>query len=296
VIQPIELGKFRLYALQDGSFHLDAGSMYGIVPKTIWMRSTSVDDKNRMRLGIRPLLVEAKNQWILIDTGIGDKFNDKYKRIYGIDPEPTLDSQLAEVGISKKDISVVINSHLHWDHAGGNTQKSANDDWEPAFVNARYVVQRGEYEFATHLNERTRGSYRIEDYVALEKAGCFDFADGDTTIMDGVRVLRSGGHIPYHQCVYLESDSRKAFFLGDLLPLHTHLHLPYILAFDLEPLVTLEKKREYLERAVNEDWLLFFVHDPEIASGRVELMDGQFRLKQDYGTPGPPGCIDSTNL
>jgi glyoxylase-like metal-dependent hydrolase (beta-lactamase superfamily II) len=232
-----------------------------------------------MRLGIRPLLVEANNQWILIDTGIGDKFDEKYKKIYGIEQQPTLDNQLAEVGISKDDITVVINSHLHWDHAGGNTRKNSRNEWEPAFVNARYVVQRGEYEFATRLNERTRGSYRMEDYVALEKAGCFEFVDGDSKIMEGVQVVRSGGHIPYHQCVYLESDSRKAFFLGDLLPLHTHLHLPYILAFDLEPLVTLERKREYLKRALDEDWLLFFVHDPEIAYGKVEFRDHQYRLK-----------------
>jgi glyoxylase-like metal-dependent hydrolase (beta-lactamase superfamily II) len=279
VIQAIELGKFRLFPLQDGFFHLDAGSMYGIVPKTIWGRDQAVDEKNRMRLGIRPLLVECDKHWILIDTGIGDKFDEKYKKIYGIEPQPTLESQLGDVGISRNDITMVINSHLHWDHAGGNTQKTLTNGWAPAFPNARYVVQRGEYEFATHLNERTRGSYRMEDYVALNDAGYFDFVDGDTTVAEGVRVLRSGGHMPYHQCVYLESDSRKAFFLGDLLPLHTHLHLPYILAFDLEPLITLEKKREYLKRAFEEDWLLFFVHDPEIAYGKVEMRDHRYRLK-----------------
>lgn len=281
MIRPIELGKFRLYPLMDGFFHLDAGALYGIVPKSMWGRTQVVDDKNRMRLGIRPLLVEVGEQWVLIDTGIGDKFNEKYKQIYGIQRVPTLEDQLAEVGISKNDVSIVINSHLHWDHAGGNTQKDSNNDWVPGFPNARYVVQRGEYEFATHLNERTRGSYRVEDYVALEKAGCFDFADGDTTVLEGVKVVRSGGHIPYHQCVYLESDSQKAFFLGDLLPIHTHLPLPYIMAFDLEPLVTLEKKREYLQQALNEDWLLFFVHDPEIACGKLELRENQYRLKKN---------------
>jgi glyoxylase-like metal-dependent hydrolase (beta-lactamase superfamily II) len=223
--------------------------------------------------------VEAKGKWILIDTGIGDKFDEKYKQIYRIEREPALDDQLAEVGITKNDIGIVINSHLHWDHAGGNTQKNSQNEWEPAFPNARYVVQKGEYEFATHLNERTRGSYRVEDYLALEKAGYFDFVDGDSTVLEGVRVVRSGGHIPYHQCVYLESDSQKAFFLGDLLPAHTHLLLPYIGAFDLEPLVTLERKRDYLKRALDEDWLLFFVHDPEISHGRVEYRDHQYRLK-----------------
>ena len=279
VVSAIELGRFRLYPLLDGFFHLDAGSLYGIVPKTLWGRNQSVDDKNRMRLGIRPLLVEADNQWILIDTGIGDKFDEKYNRIYGVERIPTLEDQLSEVGISKNDITVVINSHLHWDHAGGNTVQGKDHDWLPGFPNARYVVQRGEYEFATHLNERTRGSYRIDDYVALQKKGYFDFVDGDKFILEGVKVVKSGGHIPYHQCVYLESDSKKAFFLGDLLPMHSHLPLPYIMAFDLEPLVTLEKKREYLQRAMEEDWLLFFVHDPDVPCGKVEFHENQYRLR-----------------
>jgi glyoxylase-like metal-dependent hydrolase (beta-lactamase superfamily II) len=281
VVSAIELGRFRLHPLLDGFFHLDAGSLYGIVPKTMWAPNQSVDDKNRMRLGIRPLLVEADNQWILIDTGIGDKFDEKYNRIYGVERIPTLEDQLSEVGISKNDITVVINSHLHWDHAGGNTVRGEDNDWLPGFPNARYVVQRGEYEFATHLNERTRGSYRIDDYVELHKKGYFDFVDGDKFILEGVKVVKSGGHIPYHQCVYLESDSKKAFFLGDLLPMHSHLPLPYIMAFDLEPLVTLEKKREYLQHALEEDWLLFFVHDPDVPCGKVEFHENQYRLKRN---------------
>jgi glyoxylase-like metal-dependent hydrolase (beta-lactamase superfamily II) len=142
------------------------------------------------------------------------------------------------------------------------------------------VIQRGEYDFATHLNERTRGSYRSEDYVVLEKLGLYNFADGAKTILNGVRVVRSGGHVPYHQSVLLESDSKKAFFLGDLLPTHAHISLPYIMAFDLNPLETLEKKREYLEKAADEDWLLFFPHDPEQATGRVEKSEHGFRLKE----------------
>ncbi|HSE41747.1 MAG TPA: MBL fold metallo-hydrolase, partial [Acidobacteriota bacterium] len=198
--------------------------------------------------------------------------------IYAIEHQPTLLMQLQEIGIIVSDISIVINSHLHWDHAGGNTE-NRNGEWIPAFPNARYIVQRGEYDFATHLNERTRGSYRVEDYIALERLGLFDFADGDHQVLNGVRVVRSGGHVPYHQSVLLESDSKKAFFLGDLLPLHTHISLPYIMAFDINPLETLEKKREYLAKAVEEDWLLFFPHDPDLIHGRVEKSERSFQLK-----------------
>lgn len=285
MIRPIELGTFRLFPLLDGFFHLDGGPMFGVVPRQIWSRLYQPDQRNRVRLAMRPLLLEARSRWILIDTGIGDKFNEKLNDIYGVERTPKLEDQLAEAGVSAKDISVVINTHLHWDHAGGNTISNGNGGWEPAFPNARYVVQRGEFDFATDLNERTRGSYRAEDYVALQKLGLFDFADGDTSVMEGVRVIRSGGHVPFHQCVLLESGRNHAFFLGDLIPTHAHLPLPYIMGYDLEPLVTLARKREYLTRAEQEEWLLFFVHDPETACGRIEARDGHFRLK-------PGGAFD----
>ncbi len=279
MIHPVDLGTFRLYPLVDGFFHLDAGGLFGIVPKTIWGRTWAVDDRNRLRIAARSLLVQTGDHWVLIDTGNGDKFDDKYKEIYGIEGPPALEQQIREVGITPEDIDVVINSHLHFDHAGGNTKKDAKGDWIPAFANARYVVQRGEYHFATHLNERTRGSYRIDDYVALEQQGLFDFQDGDASIVPGVKVVRSGGHSPYHQCVLLESGSNKAFFLGDLVSTRANLAYAYISAFDLEPLVTLEKKKEYMTRAAAEDWLLFFVHDPDIACSKILIQDGRCQLR-----------------
>jgi glyoxylase-like metal-dependent hydrolase (beta-lactamase superfamily II) len=281
VIPSIDLGKFRLYPLIDGYIRLDGGSLFGIVPKSIWGRTWSVDERNRIRLAVRSLLVHTGSHWILIDTGNGDKFDEKYKDIYGIEERPLLIDQIREVGISESDIHVVINSHLHWDHAGGNTTKdSSSGEWVPSFPNARYVVQRGEYEFATHLNERTKGSYRIDDYVALEKGKFFDFADGDTKVLPGVKVLRSGGHSPYHQCVLLESEHNKAFFLGDVVSTTANLAFPFISAFDLEPLQTLQKKKEYLSQAAAEEWLLFFVHDPNIAYARIALQNGRFELKR----------------
>jgi len=278
--QSIDLGKFRLFPLLDGYFRLDGGSLFGIVPKTIWGRSWPVDERNRVRLAVRPLLIDTGSQWVLIDTGNGDKFDAKYRDIYAIEG-PSLNEQLREVGISESDIRVVINSHLHWDHAGGNTMKNpTNGDWIPAFPNARYVVQRGEYDFANHLNERTKGSYRMDDYAALERHGVFDFSDGDTTILPGVKVVRSGGHSPYHQCVLLESAGGKAFFLGDLVSSIANLSFPFISAFDLEPLQTLQKKKDYLSQAAAEDWLLFFVHDPDIAYARVEMQYGRCQIRR----------------
>lgn len=282
MIKPVELGRFRLYSLSDGTFRLDGGAMFGVVPRTLWSKSYPTDELNRIELGLRPLLVETNGIWILIDTGMGDKFDEKYKKIYGIERKPMLEEQFSEIGLTVSDIQIVINTHLHWDHAGGNTREDpATHQWIPQFPNARYVVQRGEYEFATHLNERTRGSYRVDDYVALEKLGYFDFVDGSVTIGNGVRLIRSGGHVPYHQCVLLESAKSKAFYLGDLIPTHAHLPFPYIAGFDLDPLTTLEKKKEFLALAAEEDWLLFFEHDPQISSGKITWEKSSYRLQSD---------------
>jgi glyoxylase-like metal-dependent hydrolase (beta-lactamase superfamily II) len=280
VIHRIELGRFRLYSLLDGSFRLDGGAMFGVVPRTLWSKSYAPDDRHRIELAIRPLLVEAGSKWILIDTGMGDKFNEKLKSIYGIEEHSKLEHELAEMGLSTSDIDMVINTHLHWDHAGGNTRRDASTGkWIPNFPNARYIVQRGEYEFATHVNERTRGSYRFDDYVALEEQGYFDFVDGDFLVTNGVRVIRSGGHVPYHQCVLLESNKTKAFYLGDLIPTHAHLPHPYITGYDIEPLVTLEKKKEFLSKAHEEDWLLFFGHDPKIAYTKIKLEGKSYEIR-----------------
>lgn len=277
MIPVLEFGTFRLYSLVDSYFRLDAGSIFGIVPKTIWSRSCQTDDRNRIRLAVRCLLVEVGNKWILIETGMGDKWDEKLKDIYGFERSVTLEEQLRQIGITPADIGIVINSHLHFDHAGGNTKKE-NGEWIPAFPNARFVCQRGEYEMATHLNERTKGSYRIEDYLSLKQNGLFDFIDGDETVHPGVRIVRSGGHSPFHQCVWLESNRHKALFLGDLVSTRMNLSFPYITAFDLEPLVTLEKKKEYLTQAVNEDALVFFSHDSEVAFGKLQLQDGRIQV------------------
>ena len=263
MIQHIDLGRFRLYSLSMARSIWMVERCLESCPRRSGSKNYHSDEQNRIQLALRPLLVEANGKWILIDTGVGDKFDEKYQRIYGIKREPALEDQLQEVGITNQDINIVINTHLHWDHAGGNTiRDSKTESWIPNFPNARYIVQRGEFEFATHVNERTRGSYRSEDYVALEKLGYFDFVDGDSSIMDGVRVVRSGGHVPHHQCVLLESDKNKAFFLGDLIATHAHLPFPYVMGFDIDPLTTLQRKRSTFPRLLPNNGSYFSFMTP----------------------------------
>jgi glyoxylase-like metal-dependent hydrolase (beta-lactamase superfamily II) len=225
---------------------------------------------------MRCLLIEHEFGPVLIDTGAGNKENEKFYDIYGIENAgrpgggPTaLEDGLAHLGVKPADVVMVINSHLHFDHAGGNTTKRADGSIAPSFPNARYVVQRGEYEYATHTNERTAASYFAPNFEPLRASGQLELIDGDREIVAGVHSVKTPGHTPHHQGLLIESDGERAFFIADLVPTTAHLPLPWIMGYDVEPLVTLETKRRILARAEQEDWLLVFEHDAATAWSRI---------------------------
>jgi glyoxylase-like metal-dependent hydrolase (beta-lactamase superfamily II) len=253
--------------------------MFGVVPKPLWERRIPADERNRIPLGMRCLAIEHPSGLVLIDTGAGNKETDKFHEIYGIenrgaDGRTALEDGLAAVGARPEDIAVVINTHLHFDHGGGNTFRDGAGAVRPSFPNARYVVQRGEYEYATHTNERTAASYFAPNFVPLAEAGVLDLIDGEREIMAGINVIASPGHVPFHQSVLVESDGAAALFLGDVVPTAAHLPLPWIMGYDVEPLVTLESKRRILARAEREHWLVVFEHDASVAWGNV-VHDGK---------------------
>lgn len=274
-VQTMQLGRWRVHAIQAGGMWLDGGAMFGVVPKPLWARRLAPDDRNRIPMGMRCLLVEHDAGPVLIDTGAGNKEDAKFHDIYGIenagDPGPTAleDGLRVAASVSPDDVAYVLNTHLHFDHAGGNTVIRPDGSVVPAFPRARYVVQRGEFEFATHTNERTAGSYFPRNYVPVRDAGLYDFADGEVEILPGIRLLPTPGHVPFHQSILLESEGERALFLADLIPTTTHLPLPWIMGYDVEPLVTLETKRRILARAAAEEWLLIFEHDAFTPWGHV---------------------------
>jgi glyoxylase-like metal-dependent hydrolase (beta-lactamase superfamily II) len=268
-----ELGNFRIHALEAGLQRLDGGAMFGVVPKALWERRIPADARNRIPLGLRCLLVETPDALVLIDTGVGNKETDKFHEIYGIENagSPTrLEDALRDAGFAPDDVDIVIDTHLHFDHAGGNTLRDAAGEVQLAFPRARYVVQRGEWEFAHWNNERVRASYLPHNFDPVEWAGRFDFVEGEREIIPGIRVFPTPGHTPHHQSVLITSGEESACFLADLIPTAAHLPLPWIMGYDLEPLVTLESKRVLLERAQREGWLLVFEHDPTTAWGRLD--------------------------
>jgi glyoxylase-like metal-dependent hydrolase (beta-lactamase superfamily II) len=223
---------------------------------------------------MRCLLIEHAIGPVLIDTGVGNKENDKFYDIYGIENQGAtgatrLEDGLAAVGLAPKDVVMVISSHLHFDHAGGNTTKTADGSIVPTFPNARYVMQRGEYEWATHTNERTAASYFPHNFVPVRESGQLEFIEGDREIIAGVHSVKTPGHTPHHQGLLIESAGEHAFYIADLSPTAAHLPLPWIMGYDVEPLVTLETKRRILARAVDEDWLLIFEHDAKTAWSKI---------------------------
>jgi glyoxylase-like metal-dependent hydrolase (beta-lactamase superfamily II) len=274
LLQTRKIGSWTVHAIQAGGQMLDGGAMFGVVPKPLWERRIPADARNRIPMGMRCLLIEHDAGLILVDTGAGNKETEKFYDIYGIENAGGEDRTALEAGIRAaghrpEDVSLVINSHLHFDHGGGNTYRDADGSMRLSLPNARYVVQRGEYEFATHTNERTAASYFPHNFVPVHEAGRFDLVEGEREIVRGITVVPTPGHVPFHQGILIESGGERAFYLADLVPTTAHLPLPWIMGYDLEPLVTLETKRRILERAMKEQWLVIFEHDATNAWGRV---------------------------
>jgi glyoxylase-like metal-dependent hydrolase (beta-lactamase superfamily II) len=283
LVERLKIGALTVHAIQAGGQKLDGGAMFGVVPKPLWEKRIPADERNRIQLGMRCLLIEHPSGLILIDTGAGNKENEKFKDIYGLENEgggrlTMLEDGLARVGVRPSDIVLVINTHLHFDHAGGNTRIRPDGQIEVSFPNATYIIKRGEYEYATHPNERTAASYFDRNYTPVEAANKVEFVAREKEIVKGVRVIPTPGHTPFHQSILIESAGERAFYLGDLCPTHAHLPLPWIMGYDVEPLVTLETKRRIFKQATEEKWRVIFEHDATTAWGHVEHDGKAYRL------------------
>lgn len=278
LFQSFNVGGLRCHALEGGLQRLDGGAMFGVVPRTLWKTRIEPDDRNRIPLAMRCVLVEHSDGLVLIDTALGNKEDGKFLDIYGVENQglegaTQLEDALASAGFLPKEIRWVINTHLHFDHAGGNTtmdpdlENDPRRHVRPTFPSATYVVQRGELEFARHTNERTRASYLPHNFEPIAAANRWRLLNGDEEVLPGISVRVTPGHVPFHQTILLQDRGESALFVGDLFPTTSHLALPWIMGYDLEPLRTLESKRAILSEAVAEGWRLIFEHDPRIVMG-----------------------------
>lgn len=280
----MKLGAFEIYPVTDGRFRLDGGAMFGVVPRVLWEKCCPADEKNRIQLALNCLLIRAHGKNILVDTGLGNKLDTKSQDMFAVDRTPPLYDSLKEHGLAAKDIHMVINTHLHFDHAGGNTVQDNGSGVVPAFPKAKYFVQKGEYEDAVLANERTRASYHQENFAPIAHGHQWEFLEGDTELLPGLSVMVTHGHTAHHQAVKIESEGKVALYLGDLIPTISHLPLPYIMGYDLYPLQTLETKRKVLDRAFQENWLLMFEHDPRVQMGYVKKdVEGKYFLEEVKG-------------
>lgn len=256
----MKIGNIEIYPITDGTFALDGGQMFGIVPKPLWERKAPADERNRVRLSLTCLLIRAGKHNILVETGIGDKFDAKFRDIYDVQHPPTLLAALDGLGVKPANIHLVINTHLHFDHCGWNTRR-VDGMTVPTFPRARYLIQRGEWESAQNPTERDRASYIEECFEPVEKQT--EFLDGKAEISPGIRLEVVPGHTRNLQCVFIESGNDCACFISDTVPTAAHLAYPWIMSFDLYPLETLTSKKRLLPELAQKKAIVIFPHDPK---------------------------------
>lgn len=274
----MQLGDYRVEVVPDAEFRLDGGAMFGVVPRALWSRACPPDEENRVRLNMNCLFVEAAGERILVETGIGDKWTPKLASIYGIERERSLGESLQAVtGCASEDVSIVVNTHLHFDHAGGNTVLDREGRAVPAFPNARYFVSRDEYEHAERPHERDRASYLPENWRPVAEAGQLELKPAGYEVVPGLTVETVPGHSRTMQCVRLERGGRTLFCFADLVPTRAHVPSAWIMGYDLYPVETLEAKKRLLPQAAREGWLCLFYHDADAALCRVVEEEGKLR-------------------
>ncbi|HEY6290360.1 MAG TPA: MBL fold metallo-hydrolase [Terriglobia bacterium] len=268
----MNFGDFEISPLSDGTFALDGGQMFGAVPKVLWEKKNAADSRNRIRLGLNGLLVRTGRENVVIETGIGDRFDAKFADIYGVDHSTTLLEELSRHGLEPEQINVVINSHLHFDHCGWNARR-VGDHLVPTFPRARYYVQGGEWEHALAPNDRDRASY-IKDFFKPAEAQTVLLC-GDQEVVPGIRVQVMPGHNRNLQVVWVESRGERACFISDLVPTSSHVRYPWIMALDLYPMETLENKQELLPELVRDGVLVVFPHDVRMPWARLVDREGK---------------------
>ena len=264
----LTLGDFELSIFSDGTYPLDGGAFFGVVPKVMWSKKVPADERNYVQSGLNSLLIRTGRHTVLVETGIGSKLSERMIKFYG-QPMKLL-ANLAAEGVSPEDIDIVINSHLHFDHCGWNTILGADGKAIPTFPRAKYYAPEGEWEYARHPSERDAVSYIPENYDPLVESGQMTLLKGGEEIVPGISVKTFPGHTARMQAVIVESGGKTACYISDLIPTTAHIDLTWGMAFDLYPLQTIESKKQYYAKAVPEKWLTVFTHDPKVPWAYVE--------------------------
>jgi glyoxylase-like metal-dependent hydrolase (beta-lactamase superfamily II) len=263
----LQLGEWTLHTIESGYLWLDGGAMFGSVPKPLWSRTNPPDERNRIRLAMRCLLLVGRGRRVLVDVGMGDKFDAKLRDIYRVEDEPRLEHSLEEAGVRPSEITDVVLTHLHFDHAGGSTVRTA-EGLAPRLPQARWYVQRRNWENAHAPNPRERASYMPENFDALLEAGVLEFWEGPQRPWPGIEIVTAEGHTRGQQLLRVEGGGTAAWFLADLIPTAAHVRIPFVMGYDIAAIETMTEKRELLSRAAAERAWVVLEHDPDTAMAR----------------------------
>lgn len=281
----MKTGAIEWHLLSDGTFRLDGGAMFGVVPKPLWERKARPDERNRITLGLHPLLIRTADKNILVDAGVGRKEDAKFRDIFAVRDETNVVESLAQHDLAPEDVDVVVYTHLHFDHAGGATRRDDDGRVVPVFPNATHLVQKAELDDAEHPTERSRASYFPDNWVPIREAGLLEVVDGEIEIVPGVRTRVMKGHVRALTGVMLESNGERTFYPTDNVPTSAHLPVPWVMAYDLYPLDTVAFKETMLPRAIDEGWTIAFEHDPEVGAVRIHRASRGFELETVSAAP-----------
>ena len=276
----MKIGKYDLYSVETSEFGLDGGAMFGIIPKPIWEKKVSADELNRVNMVTRSLLLVSDEKKILIDTGNGTKWEEKYKQIYDINTDQyNIEKSLGKYGFSSEQITDVICTHMHFDHIGGNT-KIKSGEVVPTFPNAKYWISEENWKLANHPSQKDAGSFIEHDWKVLAENQMIEIIDGREPFIEGIETFVTHGHTPGLLHPIVSDGSNKLFYGADIFPMAAHIPIPWVMAYDVQPVVTMEEKQKLLQKMGCEDWILFFEHDPHIQACTVHKGEKHYKLNK----------------
>jgi glyoxylase-like metal-dependent hydrolase (beta-lactamase superfamily II) len=275
----MKIGEWDLQSVVAGKFRLDGGAMFGVVPKAMWNKVAPADEHNRIAMVMRLLVIRGHGKTAIVDVGCGQGYGDKLSRIYAFEHNDPMEESLASLGLAIDDVTDVILTHLHFDHGGGVAYPDG-DTWRLTFPNARHHLQKAQWDHARRPTPRDRASYFPERIDIMEREGVLDLYDGDWTLAPGIDVIAYHGHTPGQQLPRISAGGQTVFHCGDLVPLAPHIPIPYVMSYDLQPVVTMAEKTLMLKAAADEGWMLFFEHDPAVEACTVSEANGRFSVAQ----------------
>ena len=273
----MKFGDYRVEIVPDCEFRLDGGAMFGVVPRNLWSKYCPPDDQNRIRMSMNCVLVDTGRDRVLIETGIGDKWSEKHRAMYGIDRKRSLaESVEAVAGVAPQDVTIVVNTHLHFDHAGGNTVHNESGKTQAQFPNARYFISQAEYEHAERPGDRDKASYFPENWRPLKDNGQLELKPDTYEVVPGLTMETHPGHNRSMQCWRLQTNGQTLFGFADLVPMRAHVPFAWVMGYDLYPVETVAAKKKLLPQAARENWTCLFYHDAEQPLARIVEQDGKF--------------------